>query len=167
MIRIEQANIDPIYEYFEEAAAVARQATCLRAKCGSVVVLKSGVILGQGYNAPPLGDESQRFCETEFDTSKKQKYDNTCCVHAEWSAVIDTLQNVSADQIADSRLYFMRVNDLGDFTDAGKPYCTTCSRFTMQAGIGEFALWNAGGADIYTLPEYNKLSNQYHEPQIT
>lgn len=167
MIRIEQKDVGHIYEYFEEAAAIARQATCLRAKCGSVIVSRSGVILGQGYNAPPLNDESQRYCEAEFDMSKKQKYDKTCCVHAEWNAVISTLQNASPDQISDSRLYFMRVDEQGDFTDAGEPYCTTCSRFTMQAGIGEFALWNAGGADIYTLPEYNKRSNQFHEVKST
>lgn len=57
----------------------------------------------------------------------------------------------------------MRVDDNGQFTNAGEPYCTTCSRFTMQAGVAEFALWNDNGADVYTLPEYNDLSYRYYE----
>lgn len=149
-------------EYFKAAAAEAERATCLRAKCGSVIVSKSGVVLGGGYNAPPLGDESQRRCEAEFDLARKPKYDKTCCVHAEWNAVIDVLKNAPADELVDSRLYFMRVDENGEFTDAGEPYCTTCSRFTMQAGVAEFALWNSGGVDIYTLPEYNRMSYEYY-----
>jgi hypothetical protein len=46
----------------------------------------------------------------------------------------------------------------GDFTDAGEPYCTTCSRLTLEAGIGQFALWNDNGADLYNAAEYNKKS---------
>lgn len=89
-------------------------------------------------------------------------YVKTCCVHAEWSAVIDALKNATGDGLDASRLYFMRANENGEFTDAGEPYCTTCSRFTMQAGVSEFVLWNDGGADVYTLPEYNQVSYEYH-----
>lgn len=165
MKRIESATeLSHIREFFEEAAFEARQATCLRAKCGSVVVSRAGVILGRGFNAPPLGDETQRTCQQQWDLEKKPKYDKTCCVHAEWNAVIDTLKNASDDQIDGSTLYFMRVDEgTGDFTDAGEPYCTTCSRFTMQAGIAKFALWHDSGANVYTLPEYNRLSYRYYE----
>lgn len=155
-------KVEVVRPFFEAAAEQAWQATCLRAKCGSVVVSRAGIILGRGYNAPPLGDESQRHCETGFDLASKPKYDKTCCVHAEWNAVIDTLQNALPEDIKGSRLYFMRVDDDGNFTDAGEPYCTTCSRFTMQAGVAEFALWNDGGADVYTLQEYNEASYAYH-----
>lgn len=161
-IRIDKYQVAPIIRYFEAAAEEARIATCLRAKCGSVVVSKSGVILGRGYNAPPLGDESQRRCETEFDLTKKPKYDKTCCVHAEWNAVIDALAHSREGEVEGSRLYFMRVDEQGNFTDAGDPYCTTCSRFTMQAGVSEFALWNDNGAEVYTLPGYNQVSYEYH-----
>ena len=160
--RIEGKEALAIRHFFEAAAGEAKKATCLRARCGSVVVSKSGVILGRGYNAPPLGDESQRRCEAELDFTKKPKYDKTCCVHAEWNAVIDALANSQKREIDGSRLYFMRVDEHGNFTDAGEPYCTTCSRFTMQAGVSEFALWNDDGADVYTLPEYNQVSYEYH-----
>lgn len=162
MRRVEDVASEPIYQYFQEAASAARQATCRRAKCGSAIVSRSGVVLGTGWNAPPLGDETQRTCDAEWDLNKKLKYDKTCCVHAEWNAVFDALKHASAEQIEDSTLYFMRVNEEGDMTDAGEPYCTTCSRLTMQAGVGEFALWNSGGADIYGLAEYNRLSYDYY-----
>ena len=55
-------------------------------------------------------------------------------------------------------LYFMRVDDEGSFTDAGEPYCTTCSRFTLESGISQFALWNEGAAAIYHTAEYNRES---------
>lgn len=161
MKRIEGDAIESIRPYFEVAADVARDATCLRAKCGSVIVAASGVVIGRGYNAPPLGDESQRQCEAEFDLTKKPKYDKTCCVHAEWNAVIDACKT-APEKLADATLYFMRIDDEGNFTDAGEPYCTACSRFTMQAGVAEFALWNQDGADVYTLPEYNDISYQFH-----
>lgn len=163
MRRVEPEDIDNILPFFEAAAEAAREATCLRAKCGSVVVSKAGLILGRGYNAPPLDSESQRTCDVRWDLGKKPKYDKTCCVHAEWNATMDTLVYATTEEIEGSKLYFMRVDGNGEFTDAGEPYCTTCSRIVMQAGIAEFVLWNAGGADIYTLPEYNKVSYGYHE----
>lgn len=159
--RVEGQDVLAIQPFFREAAEQAKKATCLRAKCGSVIVTASGLVVGRGYNAPPLGDESQRYCEDMFDVAKKPKYDKTCCVHAEWNAVIDACKT-APEKLAGATLYFMRVDDEGDFTDAGEPYCTTCSRFTMQAGVSEFALWNDDGADIYTLPEYNKASFEYY-----
>lgn len=153
--------------FFEAAAEVARQATCLRAKCGSVIVSKNGEIIGRGYNAPPLEDESQRTCERTWNLAKKPKYDKTCCIHAEWNAVIDMLRSASPAQIEGSRLYFMRVDDAGELTNAGEPYCTTCSRFTMQSGVAEFALWNDDGADVYTLAEYNSVSYEYYKRQTS
>lgn len=161
--RLENLSLVSVQEFFEEAAKAARHASCQRARCGSVVVSRSGMILGSGYNAPPLNDESQRTCEAEWNLEKKPKYDKTCCVHAEWNAVIDMLKNSPEDQIDGSTLYFMRIDDDGNFTDAGEPYCTTCSRFTMQAGVSEFALWNNSGADVYTLKEYNEASYRFYQ----
>ena len=162
MKRIEGDATTNVRPFFEEAARVADEATCLRAKCGSVVVSASGMVIGRGYNAPPLGDESQRRCNDTFDLEKKPKYDKTCCVHAEWNAVIDACKT-APEKLAGATLYFMRIDDEGNFTDAGEPYCTTCSRLTMAAGIAEFALWNNDGADVYALPEYNEISYRYHE----
>lgn len=138
------------------AANIAKEATCLRAKCGSVIINDS-VVIGKGCNSPALDHEDQRLCEAEMDTTIKPKYDKTCCIHAEWRAVLDACKT-NVDRLAGATLYFMRIDEDGKFTDAGDPFCTVCSRLTMEAGIKEFALFNDGGADIYPLDEYNKKS---------
>lgn len=156
MRRVEGKEFQAIKPFFEKAAGVAADATCLRAKCGSVIV-KDTVIIGEGYNSPVQNNEEQRLCEADLATSVKPKYDKTCCIHAEWRAVLDACKT-SADRLAGSVLYFMRINDKGEFTDAGDPFCTVCSRLTMEAGVAEFALYNNNGADIYLLAEYNQKS---------
>jgi deoxycytidylate deaminase len=163
MKRVIGEELEKIRPFFEAAAETANDATCHRAKCGSVIV-KVGVVIGAGYNGPPLGDENRRTCDSNWDYEKKPKYDLTCCIHAEWRAVLDACKN-NADKIGGSVLYFMRLDDSGGFTDAGDPYCTTCSRFTMEAGVGEFALWNNEGADIYALPEYDEFSYSFYKQQ--
>lgn len=140
---------------------MAQRATCSRAKCGSVIVSQDGQIIGRGYNAPPLGDEAQRMCEAELDKSIKQNNDKTCCVHAEWNAILDALKN-HADKISGSTLYFMRVNNAGEFTEAGQPYCTVCSRLALESGIAVFGLWNSGPEMIPT-DEYNVRSYAYFQ----
>ncbi len=146
-------------QYFEAAQKTAQLATCNRAHCGSVIVSKDGRIIGRGYNAPPLGDEAQRMCDVELDKSIKQNNDKTCCVHAEWNAIIDALKN-HADLIKGSTLYFMRVDDAGVFTEAGEPYCTVCSRLALESGVESFGLWNQGPEMIPT-DTYNQRSYQY------
>jgi deoxycytidylate deaminase len=141
-------------EFFKEAQKVAQQATCHRAHCGSVIVAKDGTIIGRGYNAPPNNDESQRMCDAELDKTIKQNNDKTCCVHAEWNAILDALKN-HPTEVPGSTLYFMRVNEAGEFTEAGEPYCTVCSRLALQSGIESFGLWNDGPEMIDT-----KLYNQ-------
>lgn len=148
--------------FFQKAQQVAQKATCNRARCGSVIVSTDGQIIGEGYNAPPLGDESQRMCDVELDKSIKQNNDKTCCVHAEWNAILDALKH-HADKIQGSTLYFMRVNDAGEFTEAGDPYCTVCSRLALESGVATFGLWNDGPEMIDT-HQYNQRSYQYFLP---
>lgn len=149
--------------FFELAAETARQATCHRARCGSVVVSAQGDILGLGFNAPPLNDEEQRRCEEDYDLSSKPKSDKTCCVHAEWNAILDALSN-DASKVKGSTLYFMRVDEEGAFTQAGEPYCTVCSRLALQSGVAIFGLWNDGPEMIPT-DVYNSRSYDYHLPR--
>ena len=146
-------------EYFQEAQAVAQRATCSRARCGAIIVSTDRQIIGRGYNAPPLGDEAQRMCEVELDQSIKQNNDKTCCVHAEWNAIIDALKH-HAEKIAGSTLYFMRVDEAGEYTQAGQPYCTVCSRLALESGVQSFGLWN-DGPEIIPTDEYNQRSYAY------
>ena len=163
MLRVEGPELTAIRPYFKVAAQVAKRAKCERARCGAIII-KGDVMLGQGFNGPPLGKESDRTCLAEWDRSKKPKYDLTCCIHAEWRAIVDAAKK-HGDEVLGSRLYFMRVDDQGQLTDAGVPCCTVCSRLTMEAGIAEFALWNNGGADIYAADEYDRLSFDYFRKQ--
>ncbi len=149
------------YDYFVEAQLVACNASCLKAKCGSVVVDIDGNIIGLGFNAPPLEDESQRKCSASFDTDIKPKYDKTCCVHAEWAAILDALRT-APDKVKGSTLYFMRIGEKDEFTDAGVPFCTVCSRLALQAGIAQFGLWN-DGPEMWDTAEYNLVSYQHSE----
>ena len=142
--------------YFQMAADEAEHATCLRARCGSVIV-KDGVVLAGGFNAPAGNDEAQRKCEAVFDKSAKPAYDTTCCVHAEWNAILTALK-AHGNAVEGSTLYFMRIDDEGNFTGSGKPFCTVCSRLSLQSGISEFVLWHDGKAQFYNTAEYNLAS---------
>lgn len=147
-------------EFFEEAGRVAQKATCNRAHCGAIIVSKDQRIIGRGYNAPPHGDEAQRMCDAPLDQSIKRNNDKTCCVHAEWNAILDALKH-NTDRIEGSTLYFMRVDDHGNFTEAGEPYCTVCSRLALESGVAVFGLWNEGPEMIDTAT-YNQKSYAYY-----
>ena len=161
MQRITGRQLATALPYFTAAAEQAKNSTCYNGKCGTVIV-KDGQIIGQGFNGPALGSEANRTCQSDYDLSKKPKFDKTCCIHAEWRAILDACKR-NADKITGSVLYFMRVDDDGNFTDAGAPYCTTCSRLTLESGVAQFALWNADGADVYDSTEYNKKSYSFYE----
>lgn len=149
--------------FFREAMLVAQEATCLRARCGSVVVSKDGIVIGRGFNAPPLNDENQRKCLETYNSTLKPKSDRTCCVHAEWNAILSASIS-NGLHVAGSTLYFMRVDEDGNMTDAGEPYCTVCSRLALQSGITVFGLWENGPRMIPT-GLYNQMSYAYFEPK--
>lgn len=148
-------------KYFDEAQKVAQLATCNQAHCGSVIVSKDGQIIGKGYNAPPQGDEGQRMCDAEFDLSLKPSSDKTCCVHAEWNAIIDALKH-HGEKVDGSTLYFMRVDKDGNKTGAGVPWCTVCSRLALEGGIAEFGLWH-DGPKMFDTKTYNLESYAFYQ----
>lgn len=148
-------------QYFLEAGEVAKHALCLRDKCGAVIVL-NGVIIAQGYNAPPNDDVGNRKCDLELRESRKPKSDRTCCLHAEWRAIITAIK--SGKILSGSTLYFTRIDEDGNLKRSGSPYCTVCSRLALDVGITHFALWQDAGVAIFTTREYNDLSYQFHIP---
>ncbi len=148
-------------EFMNRAAQVAAKALCLRAQCGTVIV-KDGEVIGEGYNAPPDDDISLRMCSVEFNIPTNNKHDLTCCVHAEWRAIMDSLRK-NPDKIENSQLYFTRVDDSGNIKLSGKPYCTVCSRMAQDTGIAEFILWRQEGISVYSADEYNKLSYEFYK----
>ena len=148
--------------WMDAAFEVAKKSLCHKAKCGSVIV-KDGVIIGSGYNAPPRDDEKNRVCGVEFGEGKP-KYDKTCCMHAEWRAVFDALRT-NADKIQGSKIYFTRQGNDGSVRKSGKPLCTVCSRLVLDAGVDTFVLWHDDGIREYPTDEYNRLSYEYVHPK--
>ncbi len=151
---------------FAAAAKEAQKALCLRDKCGAVVVLNDKII-GQGFSGPAGAavDKTKivaavRKCEFDFTQSPKPKSDRTCCVHAEWRAIIDAIKNVK--NLHGSILYFTRVDANGNILKSGEPYCTVCSRLALDTGISQFALWHESGVRLYDTGEYNELSYKFH-----
>ncbi len=143
--------------WINEAAEIAKKALCLRAKCGAVVV-KDGRVIGGGYNAPPLDDLKNGTCLNEYQLPQKFKYDRTCCMHAEWRAIIDALKN-NPEKIKGSTLYFTRINE--DVKQWGKSFCTVCSRMILDVGIKEVVLPQEKGLCLYEAEEYNRASYEY------
>lgn len=147
--------------HMNKASETALKATCSRARCGTVIV-KDNEIIGHGFNSPPGNKESQRRCSKNKDSYDKKVTDKTCCIHAEQRAIFDALKK-NPNKIEGSKLYFMRIDDKGNKTFAGKPYCTSCSKHALDAGVKEFILWHDNGICSYDTEEYNKMSFQYRE----
>lgn len=145
--------------YFVLAAEEAKQALCLRSRCGAVIVSR-GQIIGRGYNAPPKNDITQRKCHLDLRESLKPKSDRTCCVHAEWRAIGDAL--LHSNDLNGSTLYFMRIDEFGNMKKSGEPYCTVCSRLALEYGIIRFGLWQSQGIRLYDTREYNEHSYKFH-----
>ena len=146
-------------KYIAKAVDVALSATCERSRCGSIIV-KDNEIIGSGFNSPPQNKEEQRRCSYSKDSYHKKVTDKTCCVHAEQRAIMDALRT-NPNKIIGSRLYFIRLDDDGTPSRAGKPYCTICSKMALDVGIEEFVLWYDKGVCVYKTDEYNALSFQY------
>jgi len=144
-----------------EASWIALHSTCQRSRCGSIIV-KNNELIGAGFNSPPNNDESQRRCSCSKEAYDEKITDNTCCVHAEQRAIMDALRK-NHGKIHGSRLYFVRIDENGKPTRAGKPYCTICSKMALDAGIAEFVLWHEKGICVYDTKEYNFLSFEYQD----
>lgn len=145
--------------YMRQAAQVALDATCERRLCGSVIVAQ-GEIIGRGFNSPAQNLESQRRCDVSKNLYHRKVTDKTCCVHAEQRAILDALRH-HPDKVVGSRLYFVSIDESGDTLRSGQPYCTLCSKLTLEVGIAEFALWHKEGVGVYDTAAYNDLSYEF------
>ncbi|PIN87645.1 hypothetical protein COV12_02750 [Candidatus Woesearchaeota archaeon CG10_big_fil_rev_8_21_14_0_10_32_24] len=143
--------------YLNSAANVATLASCYRSKCGTIIV-KDNEIIGEGYNSPPLHCSLESCLKDNLPASFKS--DKTCCMHAEQRAIMDALRK-HPEKMEGSRLYFIRLDQEGNKTKAGDPYCTICSKMALDVGVKEFVLWREEGICVYDTREYNDLSFQF------
>lgn len=148
-------------DFLEVLIIQAKQSTCTRSKCGSIIV-KDGEIIGTWYNSPPRNNQSQRRCSYEKGWYHNKVTDKTCCIHAEQRAIFDALIS-NSQKIVGSRLYFVRLNENNLPKLSWKPYCTICSKSALDVWIWEFALYTGDTFTIYDTDEYNKLSFLYNE----
>ena len=145
----------------EETAQLAQQASCLRSRCGSIIVCGTEII-GRGVNTPAGGTEAQRRCTHDKTAYHAKVTDKTCCVHAEQRAIMDALRT-HPEKLVGARLLFVRLASDGTVARAGAPYCTICSKMALDVGINEFVLWHEQGIMVYDTQEYNALSFTYTE----
>lgn len=145
--------------WIDEAVREARNATCERSLCGSVIV-KDGVIIGRGHNTPAGNNENQRRCSADKASYDRKVTDKTCCVHAEERAIMDALRT-NPEHVVGSTLYFARLDEHGALAPSGAPYCTLCSKLALDVGISFFVLYHSDGPHAYPTDEYNILSYQY------
>lgn len=146
-------------QWMNKAGKVAEDALCLKAKCGAIIV-KNREIIGEGYNAPPLDKKENQMCDKKINHNKP-KYDKTCCMHAEWRAIMDALKR-NPKKLEGSKLYFTRIDEKKQLKKSGRPFCTVCSRMALDAGIKKFILWHKEGICEYPTDEYNCLSYEYN-----
>ncbi len=146
-------------EILQLAIELANKSLCKRAKCGSVII-QNEKIIGSGFNSP-AGDEPNR-CNDTYQIPEHNKHDLTCCVHAEVRAIHDALSK-NPNLLAGSKLYFIRLSEANQPTEAGVPYCTICSREALDSGIAEFGLWQNNQFTMYNTQDYNDKSYQYYK----
>lgn len=156
MVYLEGNNLEEAMNFINQALGVAKGSTCERRKCGSVIV-KDEEIIGEGFNSPSGGEESQRRCKKDKTKLHCKVTDKTCCVHAEQRAIIDALKK-NPEKLKGSRLYFISSDENGKLSFAGKPYCTICSKMAFDVGVKEFVLYHEEGIKVYGAEEYNLIS---------
>lgn len=146
-------------EFMNEAINIAKQSTCLRSKCGCIIVANNEII-GKGFNSPPNNLESQRRCKNIKEDYNKKVTDKTCCIHAEQRAMFDALKN-NPEKLPNSELYFIRIDNENNKKFSRNPYCTICSKMAIDLGIKKFILWHENGITSYETEEYNNKSFKY------
>ncbi|MDQ1344229.1 MAG: CMP/dCMP-type deaminase protein [Patescibacteria group bacterium] len=65
------------------------------------------------------------------------------------------------DKIPGSTLYYCRLGKDGKLAPSGEPWCTICSKMTLDAGVSYFVLMKSEGYAAYATDEYNLLSFAY------
>lgn len=145
-------------EYMNVAIKIAKQSCCFRSKCGSVIIDKTGNIIGIGFNSPPGNKPIERCFKDEI--TEDFVSDRTCCVHAEDRAIRNAIA-INFEKLQGARIYFIRLNLDNNVIKAGRPYCTWCSKTALDVGIAEFVLWHEEGICAYETNEYNELSYKF------
>ncbi len=128
-------RIDKTNYYLNIAKAVAERSTCLRKKCGCVIV-NNDEIISTGYSGAPRGRKNcidLGFCTKKklFPDVRHGGYDACRSVHAEQNAII----SASRKEMIGATLYLVLFRpETGEY-DEGANSCQTCRKLIINAGI--------------------------------
>jgi len=146
--------------YMDKAINVAGYATCLKRKCGAVIVSEE-IIIGEGFNSPAQNSELNRVCMEDKKSLDNKVTDKTCCAHAEIRALEDALDKYNKLKLKRAVLFFASVDENGEKIFSGKPYCTICSKSALDKGLKGWVLEHEEGLYFYGAKEYHDLSRNY------
>lgn len=144
-------------EYFLRIAhAVAQRSSCLKRKCGAVIVV-DGHIVSTGYNGTPEGARNCNSggCTRCSDTSLRsgEGFEACLCAHAERNAIYFAARHGSA-------------------TQGGTMFCTLrpclwCVEACIQAGIG-LVVYGEDWPSTYKVPaDYDQLLGLINITKVT
>jgi len=128
-------------DYFLQIAnAVGLRSTCLRARCGAIIV-QNGTIISTGYNGSTRCSENCStvgICKRPDSSPEKDKH--LCpAIHGEINSIINLARNGSGSTINSTMfVHFVRMDD--KINTYNKP-CTECMRVIINAGIKFIVLY--------------------------
>lgn len=153
-------ELEDAMRFMQLAAKVAKNAVCLKSSRGCVIV-KSGKVIGEGYNAPADGHKCLVCLRQQKKALNFGDFNTEPCysVHAEQRAIINAFKKGFSD-LSGSVMYHVKLND-GIIKKAGTPSCTICSKLVLESGIAFFINLEERGAVEYSAKEFNDLSLEH------
>ncbi len=130
-----EKRIDKTNYYLDIAKSVAERSTCLRKKCGAVIV-NHDEIISTGYNGAPRGrlnciDLGYCIKKKAFPDVRHGGYDACRSVHAEQNAII----SASRKDMMGGTLYLVLYKPETEEYDPGSNSCQTCRKMIINSGI--------------------------------
>lgn len=128
-------RIDKINYYLNIAKSVAERSTCLRKKCGAVIV-NNDEIIATGYNGAPRGRINcidLGYCSKKkyFPNVRHAGYDACRSVHAEQNAIISGARK---DMLGGS-LYLVQFRTESGEYEKNPGCCQLCRKMIINSGI--------------------------------
>lgn len=149
-------------KFFDKAAEMAKKSLCHRARCGAIIV-KNGVMVAEGFNAPPQNSDERRTCLNEYEIPGGFRHDRTCCIHAEQRAALNAAKQ--GKDLTGGRVYFVFLDEAGRKIKVSDIKCTICSRVILDAGVSEWAVYAPDGVRIYGVAEFDAFSYGHKTPR--
>ena len=134
MTKKSNKRIDKINYYLDIAETVAKRATCLRRKWGSVIV-NNDEIISTGYNGAPRGrkncDDLGYCLRDKLEIPRGERYELCRSTHSEQNAIISAARK---DMIG-ATLYMTGIDAKTNEFVENANCCTICKRMVINAGI--------------------------------